>query len=197
MSNHDWALLEECFFLFEQQEVTVHNFESLGYVLDIGGGGEGIIGILKGEKVIAIDARKEELEEAADGPLKIIMDARNLQFLDSTFNTITAFFTLMYLKSKPDHEEVLSEVFRVLKPGGQFLIWDVSVPQRPKGEERNYLVPVMVAVKDRVVDTGYGQPWPEEEHDLAFFVDLAEKSGFQVMEQREDGQTFFLQLQKP
>ena len=197
MSNHGSAPLEERYFLFEQQEVTIHDFESLGYVLDIGGGGEGIIGILKGEKAIAIDTRKEELEEAADGPLKIIMDARNLQFLDSTFNTVTAFFTLMYLKSKPDHEEVFSEVFRVLKPGGQFLIWDVSVPQRPKGKERNYLVPVTVTVKDRVIDTGYGQPRPEEEHDLAFFVDIAEKSGFQVLERREDGQTFFLQLQKP
>lgn len=59
MSNHDSALLEERFFLFEQQEVTVPNFESIGYILDVGGGGEGIIGILKGEKVIAIDARKE------------------------------------------------------------------------------------------------------------------------------------------
>lgn len=120
-----------------------------------------------------------------------------MQFLDGTFNTVTAFFTLMYLKSKPDYEEVFSEVFRVLKPGRQFLIWDVSVPQRPKGEERNYLVLVRVTVKDRVVETGYGQPWPEEEHDLAFFVDLAEKSGFRVMEQRENGQTVFLQLQKP
>ena len=47
MSNHDSAPLEERFFLFEQQEVTVHDFESLGYILDIGGGGEGIIGILR------------------------------------------------------------------------------------------------------------------------------------------------------
>ena len=85
----------------------------------------------------------------------------------------------------------------MLKPGGQFLIWDVSVPQRPEGEKRNYVVLVTVTVKDRVVDTGYGHPWPEEEHDLAFYMDLAEKSGFQVMERREDGRTFFLQLQKP
>ena len=197
MSDHDLAQLEERFFLFEPQEVTVRDFESLGYILDIGGGGEGIIGILKGEKVIAIDPRKRELEEAADGPLKIVMDARDLQFLDSTFNTVTAFFSLMYLKSKPDYEAVFGEAFRVLKPGGQFLIWDVSVPPRPKGEKRNYLVLLMVTVKDRGIDTGYGQPWPEEAHDLAFYVDLAEKSGFQVMEQREDGQTFFLQLQKP
>ncbi|MFC1879422.1 class I SAM-dependent methyltransferase [Chloroflexota bacterium] len=110
---------------------------------------------------------------------------------------IRVYETRQYLKSKPDREKVFDEVFRVLKPGGQFLIWDLSVPQRPVGEKRNYLILLLVAVKDRVVETGYGQPWPNEEHDLAFYQDLAKKSGFQVMEQQEVGQTFFLQLQKP
>jgi len=44
--------------------------------LDIGGGGEGVIGQMKGKQVIAIDPNRRELEEAADGPLKIVMDAR-------------------------------------------------------------------------------------------------------------------------
>jgi len=46
-----------------------------------------------GEKVIAIDFKKEELLETADGPLKIIMDARELKFLDESFQTVTAFFS--------------------------------------------------------------------------------------------------------
>ena len=37
-------------------------------ILDIGGGGEGIIGKLKGEQVVAIDPNKRELEEAARRP---------------------------------------------------------------------------------------------------------------------------------
>ena len=90
MSGRHKKPIEERYFLFDTQEITVNDFDAAGYILDIGGGGEGIIGILKGESVIAIDLRKEELEEAADGPLKIIMDARDLQFLDSTFNTWAA-----------------------------------------------------------------------------------------------------------
>ena len=85
----------------------------------------------------------------------------------------------------------------MLKPGGKFLIWDVSVPQRPKGEKRNYLVWVKITVKDQVIETGYVQPWPEIEHNLAFYEGLAEKSGFQVKERREEGQSLILQLQKP
>ncbi|NIV40215.1 MAG: methyltransferase domain-containing protein, partial [Anaerolineae bacterium] len=96
---------------FDSQTVRVHDFESTGFILDIGGGGEGIIGLLKGQEVIALDLRKEELEEAPPGPLKIVMDAKELQFLDGAFGTATAFFSLMYLKSREDQQKVLAEVF--------------------------------------------------------------------------------------
>jgi len=55
---------EKEMFVMDQQEILLSDFDSSGYILDIGGGGEGTIGILKGEKVIAIDTRREELEEA-------------------------------------------------------------------------------------------------------------------------------------
>ena len=198
MSDHHAAPSEDRIFFFETQTVRVHDFESSGFILDIGGGGEGIIGILKGRDVIAVDLRKEELEEAPAGPLKIVMDARDLQFLDGTFATATAFFTLMYLKSRRDQQKVLKEVSRVLQPGGQFLIWDVSVPQRPEGEERDiYVARLRVSVGDRTIGTGYGQPWPQETRDLVFYLDLAAEVGFRVVEQQEDERLFFLHLQKP
>jgi hypothetical protein len=63
-------LTEDRVHLFGRQEVVVEDFSSSGFILDIGGGGEGVIGILKGQAVVAIDFRAEELAEAADGPLK-------------------------------------------------------------------------------------------------------------------------------
>ena len=198
MSDHHDSPPEDRVFFFEPQTVRVHDFESTGLILDIGGGGEGIIGLLKGQDVISIDLRKEELEEAPPGPLKIIMDARELQFLDGAFATATAFFSLMYLKSRDDHQKVLAEVFRVLQPGGQFLLWDVSVPPRPKGEERDiYAAMLRVSVGDRTIETGYGQPWPPETRDLAYYLDLAIGAGFRKIEQRQDGRFIFLHLQKP
>ena len=51
-----------------------------GRILDIGGGGEGIIAQFKGESVVAIDPNKKELEEApSKGDLKIVMDAKDLK----------------------------------------------------------------------------------------------------------------------
>ena len=203
MSGHHREPSEERLFFFEQQEVTIIDLDIgggrgvSGYILDIGGGGEGIIGILGGEKVVAIDLSREELEEAPPGPLKIVMDARDLRFLDDTFGIVTAFFSLMYLKQRSDYEKVSAEVVRVLKPGGAFLIWDVVVPPRGDREKDIFVIPLRVKVKDQEIETGYGQLWPGERHDLAFYRALAQASGFHVVVQREEGRTLFLQLRKP
>ena len=77
-----------------------------------------------GEQVVAIDPSRRELEEAPSSPLKIVMDATELQFLDSSFLRTTSFCTLMHVKAA-DHERVLREVFRALKQGGRFLVWEV------------------------------------------------------------------------
>ena len=52
-------------------------------------------------------------------------------------------------------------------------------------EKDIYVVPVVVRVADREIETGYGQPWPEEKCDLAFYLGLAEKTGFNVIDQQK------------
>ena len=84
--------------VFDRQDFVVADFQAVGYILDIGGGGEGIIGQMKPAQVIAVDLSKRELEEAPPGPLKIVMDATDLKFLDGSFETATAFFSLMYMR---------------------------------------------------------------------------------------------------
>lgn len=190
---HD-PLPEKDMFIIEKQNVVLQDFECSGYILDIGGGGEGVIGLLKGDCVVAIDTRKSELEEAPDGPLKIVMDARDLQFLDNTFGTVTAFFTLMYIL-KSDRRKVFEEMYRVVKPGGSVLIWDVVIPLRDDTREW-FVVPVVITVHGKPIETGYGVRWEGREQDMLSFIELAEKAGFKVVEKTEDGQTFFLHLKK-
>jgi ubiquinone/menaquinone biosynthesis C-methylase UbiE len=189
-------VVEPLLFRFEPQEVTVHDFHSAGYILDIGGGGEGVIGKLKGHQVVAIDRSKGELMEAPAGPLKGIMDARNLQFLDGTFHVATSFFSLMYMNGS-DHAKVFSEVFRVLVPGGRFLVWDIALPQRLDPDKEIAVVPLLVKLPNEEINAGYGTLWPEEDQDLAYYVHLAEKAGFNLVAQTEKGRTFFLELRKP
>ena len=110
---------EDRLFYFDQKTIKLSDFNAQGHILDIGGGGRGVIGELKGESVVAIDISKRELEEAPAGPLKVVMDATDLKFIDNSFNTATSFFTLIYIPDS-DHEKVFSEVYRVLAPGGVF-----------------------------------------------------------------------------
>ena len=112
--------------------IDISKTELNGRILDIGGGGEGIIGQFKGAQVVAIDLKASELREAADGDyLKIIMDAKDLKFLNDYFDTVTAFFSLMYVPPS-DREKIFQEVHRVLKKGGEFIIWDLKIPKKKR-----------------------------------------------------------------
>ena len=128
--------------LFDRQDFEVADFQAVGYILDIGGGGEGIIGQMKPTQVVAVDLSKRELEEAPAGPLKIVMDATDLKFLDASFDTATAFFSLMYMRPEVQ-QRVFAEVFRVLTRGGRWIIWDAAIPRALENDTRG---PVAKAV---------------------------------------------------
>lgn len=179
---------------YERQEVALPDFPAEGYILDIGGGGEGVIGQLKPRQTIAVDLIKRELEEAPPGPLKIVMDARDLKFLDNAIPTITAFYCLMYM-AETDHAKVFSEAYRVLAPGGRLLIWEANTP-RKEAEKKWALFPIMVNLPGKQIKTGYGVPLGDQQHDLAYFSRLGTTAGFQIVTTREDGRHFFLELLK-
>jgi ubiquinone/menaquinone biosynthesis C-methylase UbiE len=118
----------------DAQTVEVSRIETDGLILDVGGGGEGIIGRLNGEQVVAIDTREGELMETHNEALKVVMDAADLRFLPKSFDVCTAFFSLMYIP-KSIHQKVFEEVFRVLKDRGRFLIWNARIPENVTGYE--------------------------------------------------------------
>lgn len=187
---------ERNLYLFEPVTIEIKDFPSEGYVLDIGGGGEGVIGRLKGKDVVAIDVSKEELEESAFGPLKVIMNARDLKFLDSSFNTASAFFSLMYLKDQEDHRKVFAELARVLKPGGFFHMWDVDLTERPQTDKEYYVVQIQYRVDGKEFKTSYGQKWPKEVRNEDYYTALAIEAGLRLVSKVRNQNTFYLVFQK-
>jgi ubiquinone/menaquinone biosynthesis C-methylase UbiE len=181
---------------FDMQEISMDRIPTDGWILDIGGGGEGVIGLLMGHQVVAIDPSERELLEAAEGPLKVIMDAKELLFLDASFSVATSFFTLMYINAA-DHRQVFQEIYRVLKPRGEFLIWDGVFPKKPKDAKEVAAFHLKVTLPDHALETGYGTKWPDEGIDVSHYLDIANSAGFEVLEQSQEGVIFKLRLKKP
>ncbi|WP_297815817.1 bifunctional demethylmenaquinone methyltransferase/2-methoxy-6-polyprenyl-1,4-benzoquinol methylase UbiE [uncultured Lactobacillus sp.] len=72
------------------------------------------------DKVLTAGAEKEiQLRQA---------DAMNLPYEDSSFDIVTIGFGL---RNVPDANQVLREVYRVLKPGGKFAVLETSQPTNP------------------------------------------------------------------
>ena len=187
----DWSRI----FAIKEQKVNLSNIRLEGLILDIGGGGQGVIGQFKKDKVIAIDHNKRELEEAPEGGLKIIMDAGELKFLNNTFDTVTSFFTFMYI-SKSEHQKIFKEIHRVLKKDGNLVLWDVIIPKRENQIYEMFSLPLKIRINDIELDAGYGVFWGKKEQNLEYFQKLSKKVGFSEVEIISDDQIFYLRVKK-
>ncbi len=180
----------------DKLEVVLPDFPAEGLILDIGGGGEGVIGQLKGKQVVAIDLSKRELEGAPRGPLlKIAMDARDLKFLDKSFDTATVFFTFMYI-APADHAKVFQEIHRVLRSGGRLLIWDVIFPRKTDPRQLFVGYPLHIQLPGKAINTGYGVDIVEGQG-ADHFLELAKASGFEVISRKDEAGWFMFEFKKP
>ena len=113
--------------------------------------------------------------------MRIIMDARELKFLDDSFAAATCFFSLMYMS--PDVQtQVLKEIHRVLKPGGEVYLWDFVFSPREEQREPVVAYRLSIALPQKSIQTGYGCRWPEEARDLDYYSGLLEDCGFAVVQ---------------
>jgi ubiquinone/menaquinone biosynthesis C-methylase UbiE len=183
----------------EREEIVIPDFVTSGHILDLGGGCRGTIGRVKGEQVVAIDISMKELNEAPSGFLKIVMDASDLKFPDKSFRTVTAFFALMFMKPEI-HQRVFFEAYRVLAPGGEWLIWDALIPPRSAEGDNTFLINLHTKLPKETIDYGYSVLRLEVQRDTGYYRSLAEQAGFQVANVELLGRNrkaFFMRLHKP
>jgi len=186
----EWTIMERSL-VVGKHIIEIEPIETEGYILDIGGGGEGIIGKLNGRNAISIDL--SFLTRQDSDSLKILMDASDLKFLSCQFEVAAAFFTFMYIEND-NHWKVFREVHRVLKDGGRFLIWDSRMTESFE-DKRFFVLPLEILLPDERVQATYGVKLDNQ--DLHYFKGLASRSGFEVAGEWEKEEIFFLELKKP
>ena len=114
------------------QEIALRYLETDGLILDIGGGGEGLVSRIMGSKVCAVDIRMSEIREAQiHGPPAnwFVGDGQALCFQDDVFDIITLWFSLGYMSDWSVKRSVLEEAYRVLNEGGKLSILASNIPE--------------------------------------------------------------------
>lgn len=174
------------------KSIEMNPIETDGLILDIGGGGEGIIGKLNGRQVIAVDTSERELQETENESLKVVMDASDLKFLPRSFDICTAFFSLMYIP-KSKHLKVFEEAYRVLKDSGRFFLWDAKIMKKHQ-KYKAFVVHLRIKLPNDEIETGYGAKWQTE--DIGYFKELAQKAKFKITKEWSRDDIFHLELSK-
>lgn len=172
--------------------MTIEIKETLtGSILDIGGGGEAVIGQIYKDRVTAIDNCEEELEEAPDCCSKQLMDATELLFPDDSFDNVTFFYTLMYMTTE-EQQKSIREAARVLKAGKWMHIWDCDIRS---AYPEPFVVDLDVKSGTLKIHTAYGIVKRDAQSSDSI-VHLLENAGLRIESlQEKDGQ-FHIQCRK-
>ena len=93
-----------------------------GNVLDLGSGTGASFSDLKNFDVIALDP-DEQMLSLNNFEKKIVGKGEELPFNENSFDNVLCCFVW---RNVADTEKALSEVYRVLKPGGKFILLDMT-----------------------------------------------------------------------
>lgn len=172
-------------------QVTVQK-ELTGRILDIGGGGEGVIGRVYGAQVTAIDNSVRELSEAPDGYEKRLMDACQMTFEDTSFDHATAFFSFMYM-SRAQQARALCETCRVLRAGGTLTLWDAVIASDAPCP---FLIDLDIDANGVFVHTTYGVGKEDAAQDAKSLARLCEAAGLCVTSVEQHEKWFMIRCTK-
>lgn len=162
-----------------------------GRILDIGGGGECVIGRIYRQQVIAIDNRQEELDEAPDVCDKVLMDATSLSFGEYQFEHVTAFYSMMYM-TREEQQKAINEASRVLKKGGCLHIWDTVLHCAYPDP---FVVNLDIDANGTVLHTTYGVVKMDSQ-DMELFIEMCRKADMTLMRKTVNDDQFYLLFSK-
>jgi ubiquinone/menaquinone biosynthesis C-methylase UbiE len=169
--------------------IKLNDLNTNGLILDIGGGGEGLVSRIGGESVCAVDIRMSEIKEAQihGAPANwFVGDGRALSFKDASFDVVTLWFALGYLREWDIKLEVLEEAKRVLTNNGELSILASKIPE---SAEQFVFWAHFTLPDGSVSQTGYGVRGNQGQT-LEKIVDLINDLEFRMLKIKDHGEWF-------
>lgn len=163
----------------------------LGLVLDIGGGGEGLVSRIAHRRVCVIDCSLSKLREAriyGAGSEWFACDGREICFKSEAFDVATLWFSLAYIPETEHKIQVLREAHRVLKPEARISILGMNVDGRSESFtfRAGFILPREPASRMSYRVKG------SQHQTLESIVDILEETGFTGISSQEYEHWFVL-----
>lgn len=178
-----------------KQEITLNQIPGTGRIIDIGGGGEGLVSRIEGRRVCALDVRLSEVREARihSPPVNwIVGDGQMISFKNSVFQVATSWFSLGYMPSWEVKKRVMQEVYRVLESDGVLSIIACTI----ECEEEAYIFRVVYTLPDGTLSqTGYGVRGGQDQTSSTVSK-LLDEVGFTDIELSDNGYWFQITARK-
>lgn len=178
------------------QRIPLPSLRYEGLILDIGGGGEGIVSRVCRERVCAVDIQLDKIREAHIYPVRhtnwFLSDGASLCFESGAFGAVTLWFSLAYMRTWEKKREVIREAYRTLSTDGVLSILAAKIG----GQYEKYILRVRFELPDGTIsETGYGlvgeqTQSPEEAEEVLRDV------GFSVNQSEEDEYWFGIEAVK-
>lgn len=159
--------------------IDLRNAPLEGTILDLGGGGEGVISRLCPGQVIALDKRLDELEEAPGIKRALVADGLHLPFGRASFAFCTSFFTMMYLLNEA-LAQLARELHRVILPGGSLHLWEPVISYADP-----FLIDLEVWLPNEIITVGYGVISPDKTQNARQLRHVFSEAGFRLDQENE------------
>ncbi|MHA1908663.1 MAG: class I SAM-dependent methyltransferase [Candidatus Thorarchaeota archaeon] len=161
------------------QKIQLERIDFEGLIIDIGGGGEGLVSRIEGSRVYAVDILMDEIREARihNPPSNwFAADGTDLPFRSRMFDVATLWFSLGYMKEWTIKKSVLREVHRVLKDNASISIKAMKIDCT----EEKLVFKVDYSLPDGTLSrTGYGVKG-QQNQTLKTVTDCLHAIGFNV-----------------
>jgi ubiquinone/menaquinone biosynthesis C-methylase UbiE len=177
------------------QKIELNQLPREGPIIDIGGGGEGLVSRIETSRVCVVDINLNKIREAMIyGQVSqwILSDARMLSMKDERFNVATLWFSLGYIQDWDSKKQVIAEVARVLKRFGLISILGAKIIC----SDSRFVMRALFHFPDGSVSKmSYGMDGTQRQ-DAEAVVKLLQEAGFSNIISEDNGHWFRVDAQK-